>query len=303
MSKTLRAALRCFAGSVGVLAAYGAEQAQDSTAPIERVEEVIVTGTRAPKAVDKMPGAINVVSEADVARSLSLTQDATAVLARTVPGYSESSQAVNSLGETLRGRVPLRLFDGIPQSTPIRDGSRNGAFTDMDTVGRIEVINGPSAAEGIGAAGGIINYISKNATEPGTKVSVTTRLGSQFDSDSENWKVGVNVYHKQDNFDLVAAGAFGERGITYDSEGRRIGLSASSSVADSETKNFFVKAGSNFGSDEAQRLQFSASYYKLSSQGNYHWVEGSRALGIPDTAQPGPPLGTGGVSLAGTEFN
>ena len=89
------------------------------------------------------------------------------MLARTVPGYSESSQAMNSLGETLRGRVPLRLFDGIPQSTPLRDGSRNGVFTDMDVVGRIEVINGPSAAEGIGAAGGIINYISKDATEHG----------------------------------------------------------------------------------------------------------------------------------------
>ena len=55
----------------------------------------------------------------------------------------------------------------------MRDGSRNGAFTDMDTVGRIEVINGPSAAEGIGAAGGIINYISKSPTEDGTQVSVT----------------------------------------------------------------------------------------------------------------------------------
>src|ERR1043165_7892697 len=198
MSKTLRAALSCFAGSVGVLAAHGAAQAQE-TVPTERVEEVIVTGTRAPKAVDKIPGAINVVSAEEVSRTLSLTQDATAVLARTVPGYSESSQAVNSLGETLRGRVPLRLFDGIPQSTPLRDGSRNSVFTDMDIVGRIEVINGPSAAEGIGAAGGIINYISKTPQEEGTKVSVITRLSSQFDSDSDSWKGGVEVAHKQDS--------------------------------------------------------------------------------------------------------
>ena len=277
--------------------------AQPADSSEDSQQTVIVTGTRSAKAVDKIPGAINVVSPAELERTVSLTEDSTAVLARSVPGYSESSQAMNTIGETLRGRVPLRLFDGIPQSTPIRDGSRNGAFTDMDSVGRIEVINGPSAAEGIGAAGGIINYISKSATEPGTKVSVTTRFGSQFDGDSENWKVGVNAYHKQDNFDLVFSGAFGDRGITYDANGRRIGLSASSSVADSETKNFFVKAGTNFGADQAQRLQFSASYFKLSSNGNYHWVAGSRALGISDTAEPGPPLGTGGVSLAGTEFN
>ena len=303
MSNTLRAALRCFAGSVGVLAAYGAAQAQDSTAPIERVEEVIVTGTRAPKAVDKIPGAINVVSEADVTRSLSLTQDATAVLARTVPGYSESSQAVNSLGETLRGRVPLRLFDGIPQSTPLRDGSRNSVFTDMDVVGRIEVINGPSAAEGIGAAGGIINYISKNATEPGLNFNVFTNLSSQFEGDSDSWKAGGTLTYKSEDYDLVLNGSLGERGITYDANGRRIGLSASSSSADSETENLFLKAGWNFGADDNQRLQFSASNFKIQSKGGYHWVEGSRALGIPDTSERGPPLGTGGVALVGTEFN
>jgi iron complex outermembrane receptor protein len=303
MSNTLRAALRCFAGSIGVLAAHGAAQAQDQTAQIERVEEVIVTGTRAPKAVDKIPGAINVVSEADVTRSLSLTQDATAVLARTVPGYSESSQAVNSLGETLRGRVPLRLFDGIPQSTPLRDGSRNSVFTDMDVVGRIEVINGPSAAEGIGAAGGIINYISKNATEPGLNFNVFTNFSSQFDSDSDSWKAGGTLTYKSEDYDLVLNGSLGDRGITYDANGRRIGLSASSSSADSETENLFLKAGMNFGADDNQRLQFSASNFKIKSKGGYHWVEGSRALGIPDTSERGPPLGTGGVALVGTEFN
>jgi iron complex outermembrane recepter protein len=296
MNKTICAAVSSILFGAAAAAVYAADAVDDP-------QTVIVTGTRSAKAVDKIPGAINVVSPADLERTVTLTEDSTAVLARSVPGYSESSQTMNTLGETLRGRVPLRLFDGIPQSTPIRDGSRNGAFTDMDAVGRIEVINGPSAAEGIGAAGGIINYISKSATEPGTQVSVTTRFGSQFDGDSQNWKVGVNATHKQDDFDLVFSGAFGDRGITYDANGRRIGLSASSSVADSETKNFFVKAGTNFGADRSQRLQFSASYYRLSSKGDYHYVAGNRALGISDTAEPGPPLGTGGVSLAGTEFN
>ncbi|MFL6606501.1 MAG: TonB-dependent receptor [Steroidobacteraceae bacterium] len=279
----------------------GAKQpAQDSTLSDQTV---IVTGTRSVKAVDKIPGAITVVTPAEVKRELSLTEDATAILSRSVPGYSESSQALNTIGETLRGRVPLRLFDGIPQSTPLRDGSRNGTFTDMDTVSRVEVINGPSAAEGIGAAGGIINYISKQATEPGTQVGITSRIGSQFKGDSDIWKVGVNLTHKQDAFDLVFAGAFVDRGITYDADGRRIGLSASSSVADSQQKNAFLKVGTDFGADNQQRLQFSGSWFKLSSKGNYHWVEGSRALRIADTSEPGPPLGTGGVSIAGTEFN
>jgi iron complex outermembrane receptor protein len=300
MTRKLCAAAGCIVLSVAATtsSAQDADAAEDG-----QQEEVIITGTRSAKAVDKIPGAITVVSPQELERTLSLTEDATAVLARSVPGYSESSQALNTIGETLRGRVPLRLFDGIPQSTPLRDGSRNGAFTDMEAVGRIEVINGPSAAEGIGAAGGIINYISKAPTEEGTKVTLSTRVTSQFDDDSGSWKAALNVAHKQDAFDLLFSGSFTDRGITYDSDGRRIGLSASSSVADSETRNLFVKAGTNFGADDSQRLQFSASNFKIESKGGYHWVEGSRALGIPDTAEPGPPLGTGNISLAGTEFN
>jgi outer membrane cobalamin receptor len=72
MSRTLRVAVTCL-GGIGALAAHiGVYAQQTDTAPMERVEEVIVTGTRSAKAVDKIPGAINVVSEADVSRTLSL---------------------------------------------------------------------------------------------------------------------------------------------------------------------------------------------------------------------------------------
>lgn len=267
------------------------------------LEEVIVTGSRTGKAVDKIPGAITVITPEEVTRTLTLTEDATAVLARSVPGYTESSQATNTLGETLRGRVPLRLLDGIPQSTPLRDGSRNGTFTDLDIIGRIEVINGPSAAEGIGAAGGIINYLSKKPTEDGTRFSLTTRLGSQFEGDSEVWKVAGTVAHKSDSFDVYAAAAFADRGITYDGDGRRIGLSASMSIADSKSDNFFVKLGKDFGADQEQRLQLSVNRFKLRSKGGYHWEQGNRTTRVSDTAVPGPTLATNGQSLAGTEFN
>jgi iron complex outermembrane recepter protein len=55
----------------------------------------VTTGTRTETAVDKIPGAITVVSKAEVEGTLLLTEDATAVLARNVPGYAESSQAMS----------------------------------------------------------------------------------------------------------------------------------------------------------------------------------------------------------------
>jgi len=263
---------------------------------------IIVTGSRTPKAVDKIPGAITVITAAEIQRSLAITEDNTAVLARTVPGYSESNQTLNTLGETLRGRTALYLFDGIPQSTPLRDGSRNATFTDMAVVERIEVISGASAAEGIGAAGGVANYISKRATRPGMHFNVGGRFGSQFRDDSEIWKIQGDLSYKTDGFDVFAAAAYVDRGATYDARGRRIGLSASSSLADSTQRNVFLKVGTNFGAGDAQRLEATGSFFKLASKGNYHYVAGSRALGLPDTSEPGPLL-VNGIDVLREEFN
>lgn len=280
----------------------GALPADDAEQDDADNTEVIVTGTRVPKAVDKIPGAITVITSAEVQRSLTLTEDNTAVLAKTVPGYSESNQTLNTLGETLRGRTSLYLFDGIPQSTPLRDGARNATFTDMAVVERIEVIGGASAAEGIGAAGGVVNYISKRATRPGTHFNVGGRVGSQFRDDSGIWKLQGDISHKDDNFDVFAAAAYVDRGATYDARGRRIGLSASSSLADSTQRNLFLKVGSDFGAGDAQRLEASGSYFKLASKGNYFYVPGSRALGIPDTSERGAQL-VNGIDVLRTEFN
>lgn len=264
--------------------------------------DVIVTGNRIPKAVDKIPGAITLITPAEVQRSLTITEDNTAVLAKTVPGYSESNQTLNTLGETLRGRTALYLFDGIPQSTPLRDGSRNATFTDMAIVERIEVIGGASASEGIGAAGGVINYITKRATEPGMHLNVGGRLGGQFRDDSTVWKVQGDLSYKGDDLDVFAAVAYVDRGATYDARGRRIGLSASSSLADSTQKNVFLKAGTDLGSGDVQRLEVTGSYFKLASKGNYHYVAGNRALGLPDTSEPGPLL-VNGQDVTREEFN
>lgn len=265
----------------------------------DELQEVIVTGTRVPKAVDKIPGAINVIGEEELNHTKALTMDATAVLSRNIPGYAESSQAMSNTGENLRGRIALRLFDGVPQGSPLREGTRNGTFTDLGVISRIEVINGPSASEGIGATGGIINYISESPSEEGTHVRLTTRYTSQFENDSEGWKIGANVAHKKDWLDVLFAAAFIDRGMTYDGNGRRIGLNTSGSVADSEAENLFLKIGVNFGADDNQRLQASFSSFNITGKGNYILVDGDRDADPPvtNTSVPGQPLG------AKTEFN
>ena len=296
MKTTLSAAI-----SIALLTLFAQPAfAQDTTQvdmDAEELDEIVVTGTRTPKSVDKIPGAVTIVSPEEVQRSLTLTEDATAVLARSVPGYSESSQALSNLGETLRGRTALRLFDGIPQGSPLREGNRQGTFTDLGVIGRIEVINGPSASEGIGAAGGIINYLTKVPEEEGTTGSFSSRYATQFEDDSELWKLGMTVSHKEEAWDMIGAASVLDRGIAYDGEGRTIGMNASGSTNDSKADNLFTKFGFNFGEDYMQRLQLSIAKFNITGKGNYSWVEGDREAGIPDQAVRIPPLG------ALTEFN
>jgi len=262
--------------------------AQQATTPddqddrdAKQLDTVIVTGTRSPKAIDKIPGAISVVTQEEVAHTQAITQDATAVLARTVPGYAESSQAMSNTGENLRGRVALRLFDGVPQGSPLREGTRNATFTDMGIVDHIEVINGPSASEGIGAAGGIINYLSKTPTREGNEFTLSTRYSTQFGDDSSGWKVAGTWANKTANHDFILAASQIERGISYDGNGRRIGMNTSGSVSDSTARNFFAKGGFNFGADGVQRIEGTASMFKIKGHGDYIQVEGCRVANPP----------------------
>lgn len=261
----------------------GKQDAKKKNDKVVDLNRVIVTGTRTAKAIDEIPGAITVISKEEVQHTLLVTEDATAVLARSVPGYAESSQAMSNTGETLRGRTPLRLFDGIPQGSPLREGTRNGTFTDMGIIGRIEVINGPSASEGIGAAGGIINYISKVPTTNGNETTFTTRYQTQGHDGSEGWKTGLTFAAKQDAYDVLLSASYIDRGISYDGDGRRIGMNTSGSLADSTSKNLFVKGGFNFGAANEQRLQATYSRFKIEGKGNYIQVLGCRG---PDDDPP-----------------
>lgn len=314
MTKPLSAAIACILFAYATAPAHAQSQTATTTDETDEqsaakrqsatnLDNVIVTGSRSPKAVDKVPGAITVVGQEEVKHTLAVTEDATAVLARTVPGYAESSQAMSNTGENLRGRIALRLFDGVPQGSPLREGTRNATFTDMGIVGRIEVINGPSASEGIGAAGGIINYISAAPTKEGSETTITSRYSSQFGDDSEGWKLGVNYALKQENHDLLLSASHIERGISYDGDGRRIGMNTSGSVSDSKANNLFVKGGFYFGEEGMQRLEASYSHFRIAGNGNYHQVEGCRY--DPITC-PVPSTNTserGGIAGSLAEFN
>lgn len=264
-----------------------AQQAGDgSEAP---VAEVVVTATRGAKAVDKIPGAISVITQQELASQYLIADDPSQALSTFIPGYAPSRQKMSSTGESLRGRQPLILLDGIPQSNPLRAGMREGYFADSFIIERIEVINGASAVQGMGATGGIINYITKAPRANGTTHGINVRAASQFRSDNLDWKTGYSISHKSDDFDFFGYAAVQKRGMGYDGKGRPLGIdTVQGDTLDTQGDDLFVKLGKNFG---AQRLQLSVNRFNLEGDGDYMNNPGVVAEGVPTGSVRGTPVG------------
>ena len=151
-------------------------------------------------------------------------------------------------------------------------------------------MSGASAVQGLGATGGIINYISRTPREAGTAHTVDLKYGTQFEDDDALYKAGYRLEHKQGRFDaLVYVGAT-LRGVGVDGEGRRLGLEGTQGdTQDSTATDFFGKLG--YDIDDTQRLQFSVNRYEIEGDGDWTRVPGNRATGLPTSAARGTPQG------------
>jgi iron complex outermembrane receptor protein len=280
---------RAVAGACFIIgAAPVAAQVADGTGQ-EVLSQVVVTATRAAKAVDKIPGAVSVISQRELASQYLLSDDPSQALSIYVPGYAPSRQKMTSTGESLRGRTPLILLDGVPQSNPLRAGMREGYFADTAIIERIEVINGASAMQGMGATGGIINYITKTPRVDGTTHTLSARLSSQFRGDSLDWKTGYTLGHKSDGFDLLGYVSVQQRGIGYDGAGRPLGIeTVQGDTMNAHGNDVFLKVGKTFGE---QRLQATFNRFQFSGEGGYRNQDAVIAAGIPTSAVRGTPPG------------
>lgn len=140
------------------------------------IETISVSATRSSYPVSTVPATITVIDQEELKSQLAVTQDLSQILGNLLPSFSPSRQKLTANGETLRGREPLYMVDGVPQSTPLRNGSRDGNTIDPAMIERIEIIRGANAIQGMGASGGIINIITKSPGEQKHQVSLSGSL-------------------------------------------------------------------------------------------------------------------------------
>src|SRR5690606_31627200 len=150
--------------------------------------------------------------------------DAVAAL---TPSFSPTRQKLSGAGETLRGRSPLYAINGIPQSTPLRDGSRDGFTIDPFFVDRVEVIFGSNALQTIADTG--------------------------FHGDGSGYKAAGLASWRGRAFDATLGAAYETRGAMYDGHGRRVGFDvAQGETQDSRSWSLFGRFG--YAVSETARL-------------------------------------------------
>ncbi len=138
-------------------AAVPATQARSEPLDMEQME---ITASRTSSDLVSATRQSTVIEHAQLEELRQGSDSLATVLAKAVPGMSDSSRTITEYGQTLRGRSMLVMVDGVPLNTN-RDSSRNLANIDPALIERIEVIRGSSAIYGSGATGGIISITTR----------------------------------------------------------------------------------------------------------------------------------------------
>lgn len=258
------------------------------------VEEIVVTAARTRLPANALPLTVDVIGSADLAQQAAIGGSVVDAVATLIPSFSPTRQKLSGAGETLRGRSPLYAINGIPQSTPLRDGARDGFTIDPFFVDRVEVIFGSNALQGIGGTGGIVNQVTVGAPRAegnSGRVLVQGTANDGMEGDSFGGKVAALMSHREGRFDATVGAAYETRGAYYDADGRRVGMdSTQGETQDSQSTNFFGRFGYEVW--EGARLDLTASRFELKSNGDYVAVAGNRATHLSGTSIKGDPPGT-----------
>ena len=252
------------------------------------IERIIVTGSRIAENIDEVPASITIITQKQIAAQLKVSSEIQSLLANLVPGMAPSTGSSSNSGQTLRGRSPLVMIDGVPQSTPLRNGSLGIRTLDASVIERIEGIKGATSIYGNGAAGGIINYITKKASSDRAlsgHASISTRFSAIETEDSIGQRYEGGINGEINNFDYVLNASYEENGLQRDADGDILGLKYG--LSDAVMQDYFAKLGYHF--DDEKSLQFTYNYYQSKQDvdlidlvGNINTGEKTQATPLPE---------------------
>lgn len=282
-----------FAAFAASLALAGTARAQSADPAAQGEPEIVVTAARTQLPASALPLTIDVIDHAALDRQVQISGSVVDAVSALLPSFSPTREKLSGAGESLRGRSPLYAINGIPQSTPIRDGSRDGYTIDPFFIDRVEVIYGSNALQGIGGTGGVVNQVTVGAPAA-DGAAVRTLLQSTaadgFDGAALGGKLGALVGWRAGAFDASVGGTVERRGVFRDGHGSNIGIDGTQGeIQDSDSWSVFGRFG--YRLSPSARLELIANRFELEGNGHYVLVPGSRALGVPASSRRGTIVG------------
>jgi len=265
--------------------------------PGNTLSEIVVTAGRKAESINEVPSSVSILSARDVKEQLSVNPSVASILGNTIPGLGTATNKATNSGQTLRGRQVLVLIDGIPQSTPLMNGSRDIRTLDPSAIERVEVIKGATSIYGNGSAGGIINFITTKPASNKT-FSGTSNLGINSNlahpSNTGGYRFSQSFSGTLDKFSYLVNGTINYTGVLKDANGK---VNAQpDGLGENSLYNTFIK----LGYQPNDNSQITASYNLFRS------VQSSDYINVTGKYGQTPSIGAEGESQgepAGTPYN
>jgi iron complex outermembrane receptor protein len=225
------------------------------------MDRLVVAASRTSAPLETVPGAVTVVSRAELEAQSRLSSNLGDLLAQTVPGLGQGVQSGSLFGQSLRGRGVAVLIDGVPQTTT-RNVSRDLSTIDPAVVERVEVLRGATSIYGEGATGGVINIVTRASS--GGDVRLTTRVATEAALSAPGEGFGPSVLQRAEGgvgaFDFSVSGLFERTGSYFDAEGDMTPPDphGQGGLADTDSWDLHARLGWDLG---GERLQLTANRY------------------------------------------
>lgn len=244
---------------------------------------IIVTAARTQLPASALPLTVDIIDSEALERQVQISGSTVDAVSALLPSFSPTREKLTGAGESLRGRAPLYAINGIPQSTPVRDGSRDGYTIDPFFIDRVEVIYGSNALQGIGATGGVVNQVTVGAPrEDGVSFRTLSQvtLPTNFEGEGIGAKTGALVGYRAGPFDASIGATYEKRGAFFDGNDNRIGVDGTQGdIQDSDSWSVFARLGYELAT--GAKLEVVANRFELQGNANYVSVPGDRSAGIP----------------------
>lgn len=260
-----------------------------SDAPTQ-LSEVIVSAGRTRETIDEVPSSVSLVGLRTLQQNINITTNLGDILENRVSGLAPSTGLSSNFGQTLRGRSLLIMVDGVPQSTPLRNGAMDLRALDPAVIERIEVVKGATAIYGNGAAGGLINYFTRNPRTSkllNSQTSLSTTGSLVKRSNSMGGRVSQMLYGDKGRFSYVVSGVYEQTGEQKDADGDV--LPPVYGLGETDSYNGFAKLGYDFNANH--KVQATYNFFSSRQSTNYLTVNGDYKTGQKTTAKLGESKG------------